>query len=86
MLFNPDTKKPAYEVILSRKKNEETHPSVFYNNVEVSRRDPQKHLGLVLDKKLTFKKHTKDKLNKAYFGDILPRDSLVTIYKSFIRS
>ena len=86
MLFNPDTKKPAYEVILSRKKNEETHPSVFYNNVEVSRRDPQKHLGLVLDNKLTFKKHTKDKLNKAYFGDILPRDSLVTIYKSFIRS
>ena len=93
MLFNPDTKKPAYEVILSRKKNEETHPSVFYNNVEVSRRDPQKHLGLVLDNKLTFKKHTKDKLNKAYFGvdkikrlrDILPRDSLITIYKPFIR-
>ena len=50
-------------------------------------------MGLVLDNKLTFKKHVKDKLNKAYFGvgkikrlrDILPRDSLVTIYKSFIR-
>ena len=50
-------------------------------------------MGLVLDNKLTFKKHIKDKLNKAYFGvgkikrlrDILPRDSLVTIYKSFIR-
>ena len=51
-------------------------------------------MGLVLDNKLTFKKHIKDKLNKAYFGvskikrlrDILPRDSLVTICKSFIRS
>ena len=51
-------------------------------------------MGLVLDNKLTFKKHIKDKLNKAYFGvgkikrlrDILPRESLVTIYKSFIRS
>ena len=50
-------------------------------------------MGLVLDNKLTFKKHVKDKLNKAYFGvgkikrlrDILPRDSLVTIHKSFIR-
>ena len=50
-------------------------------------------MGLVLDNKLTFKKHIKDKLNKVYFGvgkikrlcDIFPRDSLVTIYKSFIR-
>ena len=50
-------------------------------------------MGLVLDNKLTFKKHIKDKLNKAYFGvgkikrlcDILPRNYLVTIYKSFIR-
>ena len=51
-------------------------------------------MGLVLDNKLTFKKHIKDKLSKAYFGvskvknlcDILPCGSLVTIYKSFIRS
>ena len=94
MLFNPDPKKPAYEVIFSRKKYEETHPSVFYNKVEVSRTDSLKHLGLVLDIKLTFKKHIKDKLNETYFGvgkikklrDILPGDSLVTIYKSFIRS
>ena len=90
MLFNPDPKKPADEAIFSRKKNEETHPSVFYNNVEVSRTDFQNHLGLVLDNNLTFKKHIKDKLNKAYFGvgkikrlrDILPRDSLVTLYNN----
>ena len=50
-------------------------------------------MSLGLDNKLTFKKHVKDKLNKAYFDvgktkrlcDILPRDSLLTIYKSFIR-
>ena len=50
-------------------------------------------MGLVLDNKLTFKKHIKDKLNKACFGvgkikklsDILPRNPLVTICKSFIR-
>ena len=93
MIFNPDSKKPAHGVIFSKKKYEVTRPSVFYNDIEVSRTDSQKHLGLVLDNKLTFKKHTWDKLNKAYFGvgkikrlrDILSRDSLVTIYKSFIR-
>ena len=49
-------------------------------------------MRLVLDSKLTFKKHIKDKLNKAHFGvgtikrlrDILPSDCLVTIYQSFI--
>ena len=41
MLFKPVPKKAEHEVIFSRKKNEETHPSVFYNNVEVSRKDPQ---------------------------------------------
>ena len=93
MLFNPDPKKPAHELIFSTKKTyEEIHPSVSNNNIEVSRTDSQKHLGLVLDKKLNFKKHVKDKLNKACFGvgkikrlrHILRRDSLVTIYESFI--
>ena len=32
MLVNLDRKNPA-EVIFSSKKNEETHPSVFYNNI-----------------------------------------------------
>ena len=32
MLVNLDPKNPA-EVIFSSKKNEETHPSVFYNNI-----------------------------------------------------
>ena len=82
-----------HEVIFSRKKNEETHPSVFCINIEVSCTDSQKHLSLVLDDRLIYKKHIKYKLNKAYFGvgrikrlrDILPHNFLVTIYKSFIR-
>ena len=43
MLFNPDPKKPAHEVIFSRKKNEEAHASVFFHNIEVSHTDSQKH-------------------------------------------
>ena len=62
MLFNSDPIKLAHKVIFSWKKIEETHPSVFYNKTEVYRTDSQKHLSLVLDNKLTFKKHIKDYL------------------------
>ena len=93
MLFNQDPKKTCAWSNFLQEKNEETHPSAFYDNIEVSCTDSQKHLGLVLNNKLTFKKHVKDKLNKVYFGvgkikrlcDILPCNSLVTIYKSFIK-
>ena len=52
-----------------------------------------KHLGLILDEKLNFKEHLKDKMSKAYQGmaalrklqNIFPRNSLLTIYKSCIR-
>ena len=92
MIFNSDPKNPAHEVNFSRKKKE-SHASVSYINIEVSRTNSQKLLGLVLDNMLTFKKHIKDKLNKAHFlvdkikrlCGIFPRDSVVTIYKSFIR-
>ena len=43
MLFNPDTKKPAHKVISSRKNNKVTHASVFYSDIEVSRKDTQKN-------------------------------------------
>ena len=53
----------------------------------------QKHLGLILDEKLTFNDHITSKLTivnkltstlrKLYH--YMPRDSLVTIHKSFIR-
>ena len=91
--FQPRSWKTCVWSNFLQEKNEETHSSVFYHSIEVSRTDSQMHLGLVLDNKLTFKKHIKDKLNKACFGvgkikrvcDIVPRDSLITIYKSFIR-
>ena len=44
----------------------------------------QKHLGLKLDKKLSFKEHIKDKFAKVNRG-FLPRHSLIILYKSFIR-
>ena len=53
----------------------------------------QKHLGMQLDEKLNFNHHVKEKITKANKGvglihklaHVLPRQSLLTIYKSFIR-
>ena len=50
------------------------------------------HLGLILHEKLNFKVYLKEKMSKAYKGiavlrilqNIIPRNSLLTIYKSFI--
>ena len=93
MLFNPDPKKPAQEVVFSRKKHSQNHPTVSLNNVHVERVSHQKHLGIVLDEKLNFKQHVDNailKINKGIsvikkLRHTLPRKSLLTIYKAFLR-
>ena len=93
MSFNPDPSKRAQEVIFSRKSIKPAHPDVFFNNLPVSRTTYQKHLGLFLDEKLNFNVHVKEKIAKANrsiglikkLQNNLPRQALLTIYKSFIR-
>ena len=93
MTFNPDISKQAQEVIFSRKTNKISHPTTTFNTVPVARTPCQKHLGLYLDEKLNFSCHINLKISKANKGigiikrlsHILPRKSLITIYKSFIR-
>ena len=94
MLFNPDITKQAQEVIFSRKHIKNDHPIVYFNEAPVAHTTCQKHLGMHLDKKLNFNHHLEEKIAKANKGiglirklaHILPRQSLLTIYKSFIRS
>ena len=62
-----------------RKNNKIVHLALYLNNATVKLTHTQKHLGLQLDSKLSFNVHTKLKV-------ILPRRSLLIIYKSFIRS
>ena len=89
MLFNPDTTKPAQEVIFSRKKDDSAHPNIFFNDIPVKRASHQKHL----DEKLNFKMHNETvlcKVNKRIsiikkLGHTLPRKSLLIIYKVFLR-
>ena len=93
MSFNPDRTKQAQEIIFSRKKNAITHAPLFFNNSEIKLSSNQKHLGLTLDSKLSFNEHINDKIHQANKGvgllrkleTVLPRNSLLTIYKSFLR-
>ena len=93
MSFNPDPTKQAQEVIFSRKSKKTKHPPLFFNETLVSQTSSQKHLGIILDQKLTFEEH----LQKIYtkiaktlnllrkLQNLLPRSALITIYKSFVR-
>ena len=93
MSFNPDRTKQAKEITFSRKKNTTTHPPLFFNNSEIKLSSNQKHLGLTIDSKLSFNVHINDKIHQASKGFgllrklqiILQYNSLLTIYKSFMR-
>ena len=93
MSFNPDPSKQAQEVIFTRKLKRSTHPALVFDNNNVSQTFSQKRLGVILDFKLTFEEHLNNvlaKVNKAVgllrkLRNILPRTTLITIYKAFIR-
>ena len=62
--FNPDPTKQATEVLFSHKKPPLNHPPLYFNGNEVKQVNEQKHLGLFLDSKLSFKRHINDKIAK----------------------
>ena len=92
--FNPDLSKQAQEVIFSRKIKKLLHPTLLFTNIPLSNNLFLKHLGLRLDIKLNFSEHIKTitkQIGKTLgllrkFQQILPRSTLLTIYKTFIRS
>ena len=93
MNFNPDPNKQAQEIIFSRKKTASLHPVVYFDNKPVNSTQIHKHLGMMLDSNLSYEHHIKCILNKVNktigplrkFQLIIPRHSLITIYKTFIR-
>ena len=62
MSFNPDASKKAQEVLFSNKVTKTNHPNIIFNGNTIQKSANQKHLGLVLDKKLTFNDHITSKL------------------------
>ena len=65
----------------------------MFNNVNVTQSIYQKHLGIILDSKLTFVDHlnmvtTKINITSGLLRklqNLLPRNTLITIYKAFVR-
>ena len=70
-----------------------THPPLLFNNNNVSQVNSQKHLGVILDVKLTFEEHLKNVFNKTNktvgllrkLSNLLPKQASVTNYKAFVR-
>ena len=91
MIFNPDMTKQVQDVIFSRKTKKMLHPFLLFNDIPLKNSISQKHLGLTLD--VNFVEHIKNITHKSSktvgllrgFQPILPRSSLLTIYKTFIR-
>ena len=94
MQFNPDPAKQATEMIFSCKKIKQNHPQLLFNGDEVAKVDDQKHLGLILDPKLSFQKHLNEKISKAkanigiikHLSKYLPVKTLEQMYKALVRS
>ena len=92
-IFNPDPNKQATEVLFFRKVNSNDHPKLTFKDNQVQQCSSQKHLGLFLGNKFDFNKHLDEKINECnkIIGMMkkpstsVSRQSLLTIYKSFVR-
>ena len=94
MSFHPDINKQALEVYFSQRRAKSLPPPIIFNNNNVVNSPCRKHLGLVLDSKLSFIEHVDQKVNKCNrilglmkrHSLTLSRKQLFTIYKIFVRS
>ena len=93
MSFNPDITKQAVEVIFSNQKSNSVLNYLTFNDIPVKIVDETKHLGMILDTKLSFESHVADKIAKANQGiglmkqlyKFVPRNTLEVVYKLYIR-
>ena len=94
MEFNLDPTKQATEVLFSCKKSSPNHPKLIFNGTYVAKANEQKHLGFILDSRLTFESHINDKIIKAkknfgiikYLSNFLPMKTLDQMYNALVRS
>ena len=91
--FNHEPFKQAHEVLFSRRIKSQIHPCFHFNNNPLNQTLLQKHLGMYVDPNLGFSENLKNiqtKVEKSIallrkLQTILPRPTLLTIYRAFIR-
>ena len=89
MQFNPDKNKQAVQVIFSQIKEAIAHPPMFFNGSEIVVKTEHKHLGMILDSKLSFQSHVGEAIIKArkgieiirFLSKYVSRDVLDQIFK-----
>ena len=93
MVFNPDITKQAIEVIFSTRYIQPVHPPLTFNGIPVAREKSTKHLGVILDSKLSFKSHIMKAIEKAkdglslmkFLSSMVTREVLDLTYKMHVR-
>ena len=65
MSFNPDPNKQAVKLIFSRKSVKGNYPVLLFNRTPVSTVLQHKHLGMILDTKLSFSAHIQAAIAKS---------------------
>ena len=93
MSFNPDPSKQAQEVIFSSKRIQDHHPPLSLNDYQINVLNSQKHLGLILDEKVTLSEHVRAAIVKArkrigivrFLSKYASSDTLDQMYKLFVR-
>ena len=81
-------------MLFSSKKKTQIHETIGFNNIQIERASHHKHLGILLDEKLSLEQHINTtilKINKGIsvikrIRHTLPRKFLMTINKDFFRS
>ena len=93
MSFNLDTNKQAIEVTFSKRRCPPNHPLIFFNDTLVLKAQEQKHLGIILDSKVSFASHIKTAISKSgqgigvlrFFSKYLPRHTLNEMFNLYVR-
>ena len=93
MNFKRNPSEQVEEVVFSRKVNTPLHLPLVFNSSNVAPSNCQKHLGMMLDSILTFNEYLEKVFGRFNSGifiirklqAVLPRSTLLTIYKSFVR-
>ncbi len=91
--FNPDPIKQAVELIFSTKYARIDHPPLVFNNIPVINVDQHKHLGIILDTKLSFSANIMATISKArkgigmlsFLSNYLSTNTLNNLYKLYVR-